>query len=464
MGTIRFHFDTDLASQLRDAVNDRQNLSIKKEHTQKNNRTKITYLAWDRICAIMDRLEDTMSYINQIELGKCINNRSAFDFYEFINCASVIIDCIKTMGQIFGVDIQLLDCITKSQEIFGQKYDEDGTDGLFFEYIRSLCVVHPLFTNRQKLYLNSNKFHCCPFVVWNGVRGRFSKGDLTAFVYTSENSSGTKMIPLYVEEFEKYLEKWVNFIPVVIDAKNTYADNMYDKFRKSVLKELSHFNDEIEYISYLSDEYCKRFGDEYEYIFTGFIRAFKIELTDERNQEKLELYKSSVLYSLTFLRNSMQSMCFEGYENTGLKYTEDWIETDLIHELGCISTYNTSFSSFSYQLGKLCYLEHRDLYDIYDREYARMLLNEVKDLINKYVFFSNEEFDDEVVVLVNLALYLDSLNCKTILNKNIPNEKKYREKLLEDSELTELYKKEERTVNDNNGVDIEDLLRQYGVE
>lgn len=462
MKPIYFNFNVDLAVQLRDAINERQNLSIEKEHTQKNNNTKITYIAWDRICSIMDRLEDTMNYINQIELGKCTNNRSAFDFYEFINCASVIIDCVKTMGQIFGVDIQLLDCITKSQEIFGQKYAVNGTDGLFFEYIRSLCVVHPLFTNRQKPYLNNNKFHCCPFVVWNGVRGRRGEGDLTAFVYTSEKSSGTKRIPLYVEEFEKYLEKWVNLIPEVIDAKNTYADDIYDKFRKSALKELSDFSDEIEYILYLKDEYCKRFGDECEYIFWGFVRAFEIEVTDKRNQNKLMLYRNAILYALVFLCNSMQEMCFEGYENTGLKYTEDWIETDLVHELSCISTYQTSFSPFSYQLGKLGYLEYENRYEYYDREYARMLLDEVKELINQYVFFSNEESDDEVVVLVNLALYLDSLNCKTILNKNIPNEKKFRENLLGEYELTELYKKEEVTVNEDNGVDIEDLLRQYG--
>lgn len=461
MDTIHFNFDIELAHELRDAINERQNLSIEKQHTQSNNKSKITYIAWDRMCAIMDRLEDTINYVNQMELGRTVEGRSAFDFYEFINCSNVIIDCVKTMGQIFGIDIKLLENIEKSQEVFGQKYSENGTDGFFFEYVRSLCVVHPLFTNRQKVYLHNSKFHCCPFVVWNNYRTRFTEGDLTAVIYNSERISGTKRLPLYVDEFKRYVEKWVNLIPAVIDAKNVYTENVYSEFKKSIIKDRTDFNNDIEYILYLEKEYCKRFGDEYDYIFTSFVRVFKIELTDKRNQKKLELYKNAILYALEFLCNSMKNMCLDGYENSGIKYSEGCIETDLVSQLSCISTYKTSFSSFSYNLGKLGYLEYSGRYSFCDREYARMLLGEVSELINKYVFFTNEESDDEVIVLVSLAQYLDSLNNKTILNQNIPNKNHFRERILEGKELTELYRKETKS-DSQNDIDIKTLLAKYG--
>jgi hypothetical protein len=102
LDTIHFNFDIELAHELRDAINERQNLSIEKQHTQSNNKSKITYIAWDRMCAIMDRLEDTINYVNQMELGRTVEGRSAFDFYEFINCSNIIIDCVKTMGQNVG--------------------------------------------------------------------------------------------------------------------------------------------------------------------------------------------------------------------------------------------------------------------------------------------------------------------------------------------------------------------------
>ena len=79
-----FNFDLQLAKKLRDTVNEKQNISIEKEHEIKDAKTKKTvpYLAWDRICAIMDRIDDTLEYINLMELGNCRSSKSAFDFFE----------------------------------------------------------------------------------------------------------------------------------------------------------------------------------------------------------------------------------------------------------------------------------------------------------------------------------------------------------------------------------------------
>ena len=87
--------------------------------------------------------------------------------------------------------------------------------------------------------------------------------------------------------------------------------------------------------------------------------------------------------------------------------------------------------------------------------------NNESELINKYVFFTNEESDDEVIVLVSLAQYLDSLNNKTILNQNIPNKNHFRERILEGKELTELYRKETKS-DSQNDIDIKTLLAKYG--
>lgn len=456
--TYRFNYNIQLAHDLRDAVNERQNLSIEKEHTQSNNNSKITYSAWDRICAIMDRLEDTISHINNLELGK-INNRSAFDFYEFINCAYVIIDCIKTMGRIFGIDPKLIEDIEKSRDVFGDKYSPDGTDGLFFEYIRSLCVVHPLFTNRQKVYLSQAKFHCCPFVVWNKFlsMSEYQNSDLTAWVYTSKSGYSTFRIPLYVEQFEKYLEKWISFIPKVIEAKNNYADIIYEKFRNSPLKQIDEFSEVTEYLMYLKDEFCRRFGDDQEYVFDDFIRVFSIELSNPENENKLKKYKNAILYALRFLHNAMQNMSFEGYENTGIKYPDSCNEIDLVSELSYIPSYQSAFSEFSYNLSKVIYLGSSSSYSYYDKLYARDLLDEAKELINQYVCFTNRESDDEAIVLVQLAQYLEALTRKSSLNKNIPNEELYRDKLLSNLEYDELFVVDE-TVDE---IDIEQELKDF---
>ena len=462
MNTFRFNYDIRLANQLRDAVNEKQNISIDKESNLKGVGR---YFAWDRICAIMDRLEDTINHINGLELGKCAHNRSAFDFYEFINCCYIIIDCIKTMGFIFGIDSKLIVDIEESKEIFGDKYSVNGNDGKFFEYVRSLCVVHPLYTNRQKAYLFQSKFHCCPFVCWEKgyALSPYDDCDLIAIIYTSQKDSNTIRLPLYINEFKKYLKKWIDFIPQVIKTIEDYTDNIYSDLRNQPVKFLSDFeNDTIKYLYYLKGEFSRRFGDDQDDLFDEFIRVFQLELTDKRNEEKLNKYKNAIIYSLNFIHNAMQNMSFEGYENTGIKFPDAGIETDLFFQLSYISSYNSSFSKYSYNLSKIYYLDPNSPYSYSDKRYARSLLKEPKELINNYIFFTNTEPDEEVIVLVHLALYFDSLKSSSLLNKNIPNEEKFREQILSEDEINILFAKKPKDNTITSDFLLEDILKEYG--
>ena len=464
MKTYKFHFNTEYASDLRDAVNDRQKQSLDNVHEEKQ--TKGAYLAWNRTCAAMDRLEDTLHYLNGLELGKDKDTRSAFDFYDFINNSYIVIECIKTIGKIFRIDAQLIAEIENSTEVFGTRLSEKSTDQKYFEYIRALCSVHPLCTNRQEMFLDGNTFHCCPFVTWKATLTWYDgeNADLTAFIYPS-SAGKTIFHGLYISQFEQYITKWIDFIPKIIEAKNTYTDNEYDKLRQEPVKYLSDFdNDVVQYLTYLKSEYCKRFDYGWDYIFDDYINFFTINLSDSRNRTVLEKYQNAILYSLEFLRNELQNMSYEGYENSGIKYSERWIETTLFDSLNHISPYNGAFSTYSYNLEKIYNLGPNTSYHEYDKMYARELLEGPKELINRYVYFTNTEPDAERVVLVRLALYLDALTQKNLLNKNIPNTLEYRMQILSEEQYADLLVEEEidDTPNDDAINDFLEMLGKYG--
>lgn len=460
--TFRFHFNTDLPHQLRVAINEKQDISLKKEAVLKNAKTECP--AWDRICAIMDRLEDTISYINILELG-AEEKRSAFDFYEFISCAAVVIDCIRYIGNIFDVDPNLIRRIEDTQEVFGCEYAKDGTDRKFFEYIRSLCVTHPIETNHQPEYLQGSKFHCCPFVTWSHFGGGLRhSGDLHATVYTSCGDGYGIHIPLYVNQFERYLGKWIDHIGNVIDAIHNYNEGIYDEFRRKPVKHLYEFKSIVEYLQYLQAEYSQRFGDYNSYIFEEHIRVFRITLTNPHNQALLEKYKNAIIYSLTFVHNSLQNMSQEGAENTGIVHKDPNAETELFVELTFFSNENSVFSPFSYHLQKAYNLDPRSHSSCYDKQHAKGLLEEVKDSINQFVIFKNNESDEETVVLITLAKYFDALNGKTLLNKNIPNEEQYRIQCLSEEEWEELLLIETDEEDDAKDFDWENIVVVSGEE
>ena len=466
MDIIKFNFDSVKARELRRAINDQEKFSIERVADGAKG-TNGAYNAWNRLCATMTRLEDTISYVNCMELGKLGDGQAAFDFYEFINCSYVIIECIKVVIQVFGLDKSIIKNIEDSTEVFGTKYSESGSDSKLFEYILSLCGVHPLCTSYQKDYLNGSAFHCCPFVAWADrgyVSSRKHNGaDLIANVYTTKSDISID-IELYLNEFETYLNKWIECIPNVIGAKNKYVDDKHNVFRKEQMKNLSDFrNDYIEYISYLKEEYIKRLDDANEYILDEFIEIFKIKLSNSDNQRKLDKYKNAILYSLGFLHNSLQTMTFTDFENTGIKYPDKFMETELYIELASPTLYNGEFAKYSYAIGKAYNLSSNGSSNAFDKHYARTLLEKPKELINKYILFTNQESNEEVYVLIKVALYLESLTRKSILNKNIPNEEQYREILLTETEVGELHQEEpEKEVQPIDLSIFNDIIKEYG--
>ena len=205
---FQINIDTSVLRRLRDKVNENQNISYNKQYKK--------YRAWDKICAIMDRLDDTVDYLNQLKLNTGKYRRSAFDFYDFMNNSAVVCDCIKELAQIFDVDDEE---IRTSSEIFNQTgTDGKGTDSNYFKYLRSLCSVHPIETSRHKRY-QDNEFECSPYVTWNDNFIYVNDDcDIYAVVYTSKEGNSFKRVKIYMSQIFEYIEKRVEFIEKIIQV------------------------------------------------------------------------------------------------------------------------------------------------------------------------------------------------------------------------------------------------------
>lgn len=80
---FQINIDTSVLRRLRDKVNENQNISYNKQYKK--------YRAWDKICAIMDRLDDTVDYLNQLKLNTGKYRRSASSFIQSHTTAELFI-------------------------------------------------------------------------------------------------------------------------------------------------------------------------------------------------------------------------------------------------------------------------------------------------------------------------------------------------------------------------------------
>lgn len=462
--TFSFDFDETRTKEVRKAIDERSNFAIQTENTvsvkemrDKPNsgykRTSKKVWGYDAIYASLDRIEDTLHYINSLELGSedARKQRSAFDFFDFINNMYVIIHCIQTLGHVFNVNQDEYKRIELATDCFNQPgITGNGNDNDFFEYVRSLVSVHPVETGMHPEYHGYGKIHCSPFAVWtiDGLRD----ADLSVHIYTAERGEDIETLPLWVNQFEAYLNKWIDFIDVIVKAIKKYNEEMTLDYKQRLILEDDEFNSYDKYIDNLRNELVIRVGEYTDYYLKYYARIFRMELTEAANKHKFDLYKNAIRYSLGFLHKRLQNMDVDDATNTGIIWPDRGLETELYIELWKPRNVKSEISQYGYELEKMSYIDGSGGYN---EQYGRRLLDKIKPIINKYVIFKNEEPPFETQVLVSMAMYFESFGYQNLINRNIPNTLEFREVVISDDEWELLIK------NETTQKDRENKLRKF---
>jgi len=428
---VSIKLDPDLVRKLRDAVNSENHLASTKTIKTKGKNPPVQ--AYNITCAVLDRVEDTVDYLNSLKLNSDNQSKSAFDFYNFMLNASVLIDCLDTIAKVYDVDLSTED---SSCDVFNKHGSNNkGSDKRYFEYLRALSSVHPNDTDRYIGEYQSGE-ECSPFAVWD----RDSTPEnpkLRMMVYPvsagQPSIQSDKIITVSLKTVFEYVKTRYELINKIIAAIKDYNKNTLNSFKNKPIKKESEFNDYREYLGYLKEETLERMGlSNGPHCNLDYAQSvFDLDLSDNSNQDAYIKYCNALKYAISFEHNRLQSMCSNGCENTGIKQnTKDFIEGDTL--LDCIvncSIYvkNNSMSTFDYLIEKLSDLD--DSQNPQEQDFVRgLVLNApYADFFKKYVSFNESTPNHELYILTQIALYLYGLEVKDgILNKNIPNSPEYR--------------------------------------
>lgn len=432
MGEYTFSFDTTKIQELERALWNRGFLCFDKESevkvipmqgTGKKKRTeKVQFKSRARIDCALYRIKDTIEYLNTLKIGCNHEIKQAFDFYEFLVYECIIIDCIESLAKMFDVE-QELRTLKRKQEIF----NKNGSDWDYVEYIRSLCIVHPLETAFHPDYNDYRNFHCSRTVRWDTTAQ--DGCDLTAVIYNPLYSDTEfHFIRLKVSQFEEFLRNCINFLDKIIDGVKKYEIVGIEKYKSQIIKQPIQYRVYSEYIIALSNEYSERGYYNQESCFGDFITIFDTEITNKANKLKVELYRNAIKLALSYLHQRLQNMDEGKGETTGILHDHSYNYTELFIEVHRPD--NLGSANYDIRDG---IKEHLDNYYPF-RMISENRMDAFKRWIEEYVNFEGTESYSEKYVLIMTALYLDSLNRNCTLNWNIPNESIYRDKVMNDEE------------------------------
>lgn len=409
-----------LCSKLRNKINEYQNYSINKTHSIKNAKTE---RGWDKICAIMDRLDDTTLYLNSLDLKKGTGPLPVFDFYNFMNNAATLIDCINFLGEIFDYDFSEID---EKSDIFNQKgNDGSGTDKKYFEYLRSLCSIHPIETSRHKIFQDDfTKIECSPFVRWNdGFIVNKIECDLIAIVYINNPGSLSKYVYIKLEEIFAYIKRRYNLLDILINHIDSFYKEIENQFRNNNLKQADEFHDYCDYLEYLKKQYEERIQSGWNEHFDFFIYAMKCKFSNPINQKKLIKYQNAIKFGFTFFHKYLQELPQEDtYETTGIHEQPEHTKGDsLFWQLQELPR-GKELYNYSYPFEKLSLMWLQPHY----MDMANTLEEESRPFWEKYVCFEKNMTSIEISILFIIAGHFYKLDHDKHFQNDIPDTIDYR--------------------------------------
>ena len=419
--------DEELIQTLRFSVNETINTAIVKKHFSKQDNKNIP--SWNQICALMDRIQDLVIYFDKMHFNLDDRFMLVFDFYAFMTQASVLDDCISTLAHIYGTDIS-----TENSEcvVFGENgTNGKGSDHLYFEYLRSLCIVHPGMTNRYVgMYQEASE--CCPYVMFNDHIFTHHEGELLARVYINDETCSDKIIDIKLNQIFEYVRRRYAILEKITDSILNFKFEEEIKLSAEELLKPEDFLDYISYLEYLREQKNIRFPASEDYVIDLVIKMFSVHVSDSENIEHYQKYCNALVYAMRFEHNLIQTMYRGNDVDMGVLSVP---HLNGLTKLNCLlNPHSKSEESrkYNYEIEKLEYLirPYQQGYNPNDSENAwfaaRMILGNL-DFFGRYVKLYVGMDYLEMYTLVHVNLYFDCLNNDCIINSFIPNSPEFRD-------------------------------------
>lgn len=230
---------------------------------------------YNLLCTCILRIRETSRYLMNYSFRQENVCGQAFDFYEFINCLSIIYSCSESLLEIFNFNLKN---DFKGKQYFIKSNRTRESDYKFFKFIRSAAVAHPdNTTNYPKISKRNNEIY--PYAVWTSRVFDFLKtererdSDISLLSWASSERCQYKRYYLYIDEFYNFINAVVEDVNKAIPAINSIIERYKNRHRCKRLKKESDFNNYHDYLMYLRKRLLKLNTNKYEFPDGGILIA-----------------------------------------------------------------------------------------------------------------------------------------------------------------------------------------------
>lgn len=375
--------DNNLNNKLRETVNS-DNL-FWRDPEQKEN--------WNLICAVMDRLDMSIDYINNHSDYSNDEN----DIILFFVHSSIIKDAIYQVSNALKIDCSNKENIfykyVKDYNIFQsvEEYEnyrnsKNSADDQFYEYLRSLVFAHPAETSRSIPNRVQNEIQYSPYLLSSKLQfHRDYKNPVGVQIYS--NKRDISHICLDFEDLKQYIKNKYYKLQLIVDKYNLIVHDFKTKKKKH---KVNRKQDELSILKEISSILDERYLEHYD--IDELIDCLECSLTVDINKKNVEFYRNQI-------KKIVPDLC-DAIDN---------YDCDSIYDLCYDLLYNRpkAYQMMHYQLEKIfCYLNDDGYGDV---EWGLIQADAFsKEFAKKWVIIKPYDMTfKEIKLLVNVACYLE---------------------------------------------------------
>lgn len=343
---------------------------------------------WNMLCAMMDRVEDSVSYLNK----HADFPQNADEFLLFMLYSCTIQDAVVNVGWKLGIEYKR---ISQSFGPFFQDCCEryrfcspDGSavpDDIFFKYIRALTFAHPLAT--KKFDFLHNATHYSPFVMIND-KISCSPGCIEMMVYSSADDEQLR-IEIPFDNIKAYIASRYNILRIVTEElKKRKSDKEALWRQRKVARNL----EPIAVLADIKSILIERYINPYD--IDTLITILSYHYTNLDNIGNVQRVQGEIISKIPEMCD-----CVDNLDEIGL---EDIVDAFLYARPGkewCDAHYQIRkiLENLRDDINESCQRFGLDMADVFARQFA-----------NKFFVIDVQQMDyEEIKLLTRMACFLE---------------------------------------------------------
>jgi hypothetical protein len=338
---------------------------------------------FDLICAIMDRFDSSVDFLNKNQNFP----KSENDFINILVHISIIRDGINNVFKVLNLKIN------DDNKIFEEYYKRDLpdinkqiNDDKFYEYFRSLAFAHPFLTDRSiPNAIDKTEIQYSPYVLTN-LRYCYTKEKDSIGVEVYSNKRDAFSISFPFEKLKEYIKwKYEMILDIILEFEKIISQKEQVWKLHKVKRNLSDI-EILEDVKSILEERCIDAGE-----IENLIVYLKCECSLEENYESVEKFKNAIKIVIPQICDAMD------------EYNHDRIY-DIIRDI--LYPRPKAHQMLNYQLEKIyCYLNN----DYGDTEWGLIQAEQfANEFAKKWVIIKPREMSfDEIKLLTSVACYLE---------------------------------------------------------